>query len=476
MSWAARTAGRCWLLLLPGCAAKPEELPPAGQILLFIDTDAPLPAAPGASVDNTQAPALFDRLRIDVVRDAEPEGASATEQRDLAVHQGLFQAGPISLGIAPPANETGFAARLRLYRGADARASVPAPASCIDQTVMLPAVGVSGVDRVLVTLRVDDTAQPGIIEQPERAPDPAPPASVGTWPSAERVPCNSEPTTDEACVPGGAFWMGDPELRNDTEVQDAEREHLVVVSPFFIDTHEVTVAELRTATAELAAAAVRLPPEWTGSMEGLNEDDYSTFTLGASFDDPADAQATLPVNAVPWDTARAYCLARGKDLPSEVMYEFLAGGRGLEQKYVWGNDSPSCDDAVAARAGFGVYATFEGECRPLASLGGVLPPGAGRRDRVQLGAAPDAPLVVDLAGNLSEWMLDWFNAQDEGVWATPGVLTDPVALEAGRFGARRTVRGGSWRGRYVELRAAARVGRDPAAPNRSLGFRCARRP
>ena len=156
------------------------------------------------------------------------------------------------------------------------------------------------------------------------------------------------------------------------------------------------------------------------------------------------------------------------------MYEFLASGRGLEREYVWGDDSPGCDDAVAARAGFGVYATFEGECRPPGSPGGVVPPGAGQRDRVQLGSSPDSPVVLDLGGNLSEWTLDWFNAQDEGVWATPGVLTDPIALEAGRFGERRTVRGGSWRGRYVALRAAARAGRDPFDENRSLGFHFAR--
>jgi formylglycine-generating enzyme required for sulfatase activity len=270
--------------------------------------------------------------------------------------------------------------------------------------------------------------------------------------------------------------MGDPELRNDAEVEDAEREHLVVVSPFFIDTREVTVGDLRAARDELLSAGQRMPPQWSGSSEGLDEDDYSTFTLAASDQDPFDDHADLPVNAVVWETARAYCLLNGKDLPSEAMFEFLASGRGLEQKYVWGDDAPTCDDAVAGRAGFGVYATFDGICRPLGSAGGALPAGAGRSDRIQLGGTLDPSPVVDVAGNLSEWMLDWFNTEHEGVWIEPGVLEDPVALDIGSVGARRTVRGGSWRGRYVELRAAARVDRDPAAENRSLGFRCARRP
>src|SRR6187551_387676 len=224
MSGRARLAPACWLLLA-GCAAEPQALPPEGQILLFIDTDAPLPPAPGSSPDGTQPPALFDHLRLDVFRSDERAGEAPLGPHEYAVHQGLFATGPVSLGIATPPGEAGFAVRVRLYRGADARASLPAPSSCIDQTVMLPAVGVSGIERLLVTLRVDDTAQPGIVEQPARAPDRALPASVGSWPSAARVPCSAPPAADEACVPGGAFWMGDPELRNDTEVQDAEREH-----------------------------------------------------------------------------------------------------------------------------------------------------------------------------------------------------------------------------------------------------------
>jgi formylglycine-generating enzyme required for sulfatase activity len=370
----------------------------------------------------------------------------------------------------------GYVAHVRLYRAADAEAGLPALPSSIDTTLQLPVVAQTGIVRLLVTLHVDDTG----VSRNDATPleiDEAPTSSqLGTWPATAAVPCAKPAGPGEVCVPGGAFWMGDPELHNETDVEDAEREHLVVVSPFFIDTHEVTVAELRARLGDLLAAGVPLPPPWSGSYEGLDEDDYATFTFGPTDDDAADAQAALPVNGVVWETARAYCHAQGKELPTEAMFEFVASGRGLERNYVWGSDAPSCNDVVAGRAGFGVYATFDGACRPSGSLGGPLPPGAGLRDRIELPGGDAADPLVDLAGNLSEWMLDWFNREDEGVWATPGVLYDPVADERGSAADRRAVRGGSWRGRYVELRAAARVGRDPEAKNRSLGFRCARRP
>lgn len=465
---------RRWLglpLLLVACGAEPAPLPPPGQILLFIDTDAPLPAAPG-SIDTDDPPPLFDHLRVDVGLAEELANDTPHAERDFVVHCGSFDDGPLSLGIAPPLGAGGYAVRLRLYRAADAIADVAATSSSIDYRVALPEVADEGVVRLLVTLRVDDTARPRSFDATELERDVPASASIGAWPGAARVPCSEPAGPGEACVPGGAFWMGDPELRNDTEVENAEREHLVVISPFFIDTHEVTVGELRAVEPQLRDAGVALPPIWSGESAGGAEDDYSTFTTGPSDADPFDARAELPVNAVTWETARAYCRALGKDLPSESMFEFLASGRGLEQKYVWGDDAPDCADAVSGRAGFGVYATFDGACRPSGSPGGVLAAGAGSSDRAEL---PEGE-VLDLAGNLSEWALDWFNAEDEGVWAEAGVAHDPIALDQGRAGARRSVRGGSWRGRYVELRAAARVARDPNVVNRSLGFRCARRP
>jgi formylglycine-generating enzyme len=459
-----------------GCGGE-ASLPPQGQILLFIDTDAPLSAAPGRALDPSQPPSLFDRLRVEVRRVDAAEGAPPLARRDFPLHRGAFDAGPVSVGIVPEAPQGGLLARARLYRSVNVRAGEIAVTSTVDVTQLLPEVGRDGVVKAELLLHVDDTGQPQVLDGVAEEPVIKQQSLVGTWPPAAVAPCPEPPAEEEACVPGGAFWMGDPDLRDDTEVADADREHLVVVSPFFIDTHEVTVGELRAHATELRRAGVPLPPEWSGSNAGISDDDYSTYTPGPSSNDPADVQATLPVDAVAWQTAQAYCHALGKELPSEVMYEFLASGRGLENKFVWGNDEPSsdeagCQDVVAGRAGFGPYVTFDGACRPSDSIGGPLAAGGGKRDQIEL----DAVLVSDLAGNLSEWMLDWFTGEDDSVWATPGVLRDPVELDAELSKDRHTVRGGSWRSRYVQLRAAARVGRDPRAENRSVGFRCARRP
>ncbi|RYZ04762.1 MAG: formylglycine-generating enzyme family protein [Myxococcales bacterium] len=449
-------------------------LPPQGQILLYIDTDAPLAPAPGSPAEVGLPPALFDRLRIEVRDQEAPEGSPPLARRDFPLHRGYFQGAPESVGIVPERSGGRLQARARLYRSVNVRAGELAVSSTVDVVQELPPVPAEGIVRVLMELRMEDTGMPRSLPRAEPL-DAAPRTSaVGSWSGAAQRPCSGEAGEGELCVPGGAFWMGDPALRDDGEVADAARERLVVVSPFFIDAHEVTVAELRAHADDIASAGAELPPEWSGSSAGISEDDFSTYTPGPSSSDPVDQQSALPVNGVSWHTARAYCRAVGKDLPSEVMFEFLASGRGREQEYVWGNDEPQwCDGSVvAARAGFGAYATFDGTCRPADSIGGPLPMGGGLRDRAQLAQGE----VLDLAGNLSEWTLDWFNTENEGVWATSRVLTDPVADERGAAGERRTLRGGSWRGRYVQLRAATRLGREPEMVSRAVGFRCARRP
>src|SRR6185436_82728 len=93
---------------------------------------------------------------------------------------------------------------------------------------------------VTVFLPTDAVGRPiGTLDDPIPADLRAPGISaVGTWPGARRVPCQGMANPGEVCVPGGAFWMGNPLL----SVGDATRQRLVVLSPFFIDSAEVTVA------------------------------------------------------------------------------------------------------------------------------------------------------------------------------------------------------------------------------------------
>src|SRR6185436_233528 len=110
----------------------------------------------------------------------------------------------------------------------------------------------------------------------------------------------------------------------------------------------------------------------------------------------------LPINCINKDLAAATCKSFGKELPSEAQYEFAATGRGAEWAYPWGNDEPTCDDAVWGRGGFGgptaAYGYADSDCRPSSDFGGTLPGAIGRLDRVALTDGAGARReVVDLA-------------------------------------------------------------------------------
>src|SRR5581483_3416476 len=224
-------------LLVCGCA-------PSSEILLHVDTDA---LVPPAIPDDTRPPWLFDRVRLEVLRGGQPIDPPAA--RDFALTEDLFRAGQVSIGIAATPGESDLSARVRLYRSGRIVAGEPRRSSTLDTTVTLPSVGTS--DRVDVTVRLhtDDVGLPkGPIAPDAGLPGPS---QVSTWPGAAIVPCHGQPGPDEVCVPGGAYWMGDPLLGNLGDGLDADQERLAVLSPFFLDAREVTVADYRAVAAAL---------------------------------------------------------------------------------------------------------------------------------------------------------------------------------------------------------------------------------
>ncbi|MBS2017699.1 MAG: formylglycine-generating enzyme family protein [Deltaproteobacteria bacterium] len=463
-----------------GTGCREESLPPFGQVQLFLMTDAVLPAAPGEP--SLPLPPLFDRAYFEIFRPGESVPCAGCT-REVALDARTVGEGRASIGIRPLANQAGYRARVRLYRGANgAGADVPGYAA-IEQVVALPVVSDEGIVDATVTLRTDDLGRRiGTLEQPVPVTPGAPQERlVGTWEGARRIDCAELPRPGEVCVPGGAFWMGDPKTLSGTQFNDdPQRPKLVVLSPFFLDATEVTVRRFRASgVADPEAVIVTQPipfkgdplfvdPLFTAEIAPYHWCNYTREpdTLvrdGVAVDD-------LPVNCVSQPRARAYCQASGADLPSEAQYEYVAGA--LESRpFTWGNDEPTCDDAVWGRAGVGILRVLWADCRPPTEVGGPRVPGSGRRDRLVLPTGT----IVDLLGNVVEWTRDVWARSTEPCWtfslARDPVCTTPSATDAERFVGR----GGAWGYPGLVLRPTFRQRSPGVEPFGAFGgFRCAR--
>jgi serine/threonine-protein kinase len=233
-------------------------------------------------------------------------------------------------------------------------------------------------------------------------------------------------------VPGGRFRMGQAGGRaepNESPVRPVE------VSAFWLDVTEVTVEAYR---ACVERGACRRPA-------GASPD--CTYGQG-----PGD----LPVNCVGYEDAERFCLVAGRRLPTEAEWEFAArSGNPPEAPWPWGPAPPSCARATAA-LGDSAHELCAGAPGPRPV--GQLPAG-----RSRVGA-------FDLAGNVEEWVADWYDDRYPTL-AEGAVDRDPRGPPAG---VARVLRGGNWQSRRPALRATARSWGSAAERGPGVGFRCAR--
>ena len=213
-------------------------------------------------------------------------------------------------------------------------------------------------------------------------------------------------------VPGGVFTIGDSSIGL-VEVK---------LKPYLIDKHEVTTAEFRE-----FASLFRLP-----------------FPVPPSHD-------PLPVTNVKWQTADAFAAWRGCRLPTEAEWELAA--RGYERReFPWGEkwDPRRCngdDDTETPGASNGAKDGFV-RTAPV----GLFPQGA-------------SPFgVEDMAGNVREWVNDWYAAYPD---SADGYYRPPTD------GVRKSVRGGSYRTSRLNLRTYHRTFLPPSLVAEDIGFRLA---
>jgi formylglycine-generating enzyme len=312
-------------------------------------------------------------------------------------------------------------------------------------------------------------------------------------------------------VPGGKFTMG----TNDPGVSSEERPaHRMKVDGFWMDQTDVTNAQFKRfvdatgyrTTAEKpvdwdlerkqlppgtpkpsedslkAGSLVFTPPNHPVDLSDMGG--WWTWTPGADWQHPQGPASSIkgkedyPVVQVSWDDTVAYARWAGKRLPTEAEWEFAArGGAQINTRYWWGN--------VFKPDGKSMANTWDGSFPYKNSM----EDGYYRTSPVK--AFPSNGYgLYDMAGNVWQWMGDFYRADLHAIDAQAGGKGDccvnstgPTScFDPGRDVADATehvLKGGSFlcNASYCEsYRPTARRGCPPDTATEHMGFRCVASP
>jgi len=262
-------------------------------------------------------------------------------------------------------------------------------------------------------------------------------------------------------IPAGTFIRG---WDLDTNTSPAME---ITLSSYCIGVYEVTNAEF---VAFMNEQRERGFPNSTTTGEPLfdfadNDDPYPERIIdnGERYRTEEGYEQHPVVEVYRW-SAKAYCEAIGHQLPTEAQWERAARGDD-GQIFPWGNDEASCQ---------------------LANHWPQPPPGDPPQepcidDTTPVGSYPAGAWgIYDMAGNVSEWVSDWYRAD----YYTESPTADPIGPDSGwaedpmnpdGFEAA-TARGGSLGSGSGSLRSFHRVPEPLEATSNGLGFRCVFQP
>jgi len=230
-------------------------------------------------------------------------------------------------------------------------------------------------------------------------------------------------------IPAGPFTVG-----SSLEIGEADEKpsHQVILSECWISKYEVTFAQY---------------------------DEYCQKTGATLPEDEGWGRGNRPVINVSWNDALDYCrwLSRETNLnfrlPTEAEWEKAAHGF-----YPWGNSPPD-----SRKANLADHQKWRRDNDPQADK------------RIDDGYAYTAPVgtypegasiygVMDLAGNVWEWIQDWYDA----FYYRISAVRDPQGPDSG---VSRVVRGGSWANGPGLIRSANRSSEKPSSRLNIIGFR-----
>jgi sulfatase modifying factor 1 len=167
---------------------------------------------------------------------------------------------------------------------------------------------------------------------------------------------------------------------------------------------------------------------------------------------PASEVANRPVEQVSWNTIQGFLSATGMRLPTEAEWEYAYRAGTTTAFHGWaGQPAGTNDDNLVGNIAW--YAGNSGLLtRPV---GGKAANGFG---------------LHDIAGNVTEWVNDWYS----GSYYASSPSTNPPGPATG---TSRAIRGGSWGGPSRRVRSSDRgEGVPPGYPYANVGFRVARAP
>lgn len=305
-------------------------------------------------------------------------------------------------------------------------------------------------------------------------------------------------------VPGGEFSRGSADPRGlscggNEAMEDARPIHRVYVDGFWMDRTEVTNDQFARFVAETGYVTVaertprredfpEAPPEnlvpgsivFTPPSHPVSKDDYLQwwrFQPGAQWRHPEGPGSSIegkghyPVVHIAYEDAVAYATWAGKRLPTEAEFEFAERGGLTGARYAWGDElKPNGRwHANVWQGEFPVKDTGEDGFMGVAPVASFPPNGYG---------------LYDMAGNVWEWVSDWYRPDYYAQCARLGVARNPQGPDVPYDPLephlpKRVHRGGSFlcTDQYCTRYMAGTRGKgEISSASNHLGFRCVKSP